>query len=146
MGQIIALDSMIFIYLFEADERFYEKTQSIFDQIESGEISAVTSEMSVIEVLSPEKYIKSDELRGEITRFFQESDGLGVLPVNREIALIAASLRRENKSLRTPDAIQLATAAVSGAGLFITNDRKLQKVKVGSMKIRILGARVVEKM
>lgn len=146
MGQIIALDSMIFIYLFEADERFYEKTQSIFDQIESGEIRSVTSEMSVIEVLSPGKYIDNDELRNEITRFFQESDGLSVLPVNREVALIAASLRRENKFLRTPDAIQLATAAVSGADLFVTNDRKLQKVKVGTMKIRILAAKTVEKM
>lgn len=146
MGQIIALDSMIFIYLFEADERFYEKTQSIFDQVESGEISAVTSEMSVIEVLSPEKYIESDGLRGEITRFFQESDGLSILSVNREIALIAASLRRENKFLRTPDAIQLATAVVAGAALFVTNDKKLQKVKVGSMKVRILGARGGEKM
>ncbi len=139
MGQIIALDSMIFIYLFGADERFYEKVQVLFDQIEGGEVSGVTSEMSVIEVLSPVKYIDSDELRGEITRFFLESTGLKILPVDREVGLVAARLRRENKSLRTPDAIQLATAVVSGAKLFVTNDKKLQKVKVNSMKIQILS-------
>lgn len=139
MGQIIALDSMIFIYLFEADERYYEKIQSLFDQIENGTKSAVTSEITVIETLSPEKYLSNDGLRGEITRFFQESRGLSVLPVNREISLTAANLRRENKFLHTPDAIQLATAIISGADIFVTNDKKLQKMRVGSMRIRILA-------
>jgi predicted nucleic acid-binding protein len=46
------------------------------------------------------------------------------VPVSAVIAEEAARLRA-NYSLRTPDAIQLATAVRSGASSFLTNDSKL---------------------
>lgn len=136
MGQIVALDSMIFIYLLDEDERFWDKVEALFDRIESGEIKAVTSIVSVIEILSPDKYLDDNQTKTEISRFFQETPGLAVFPVDWEISQKAAELRRENRSLRTPDAIQLATAIIGGADIFITNDRKLRSLKLGSLKVR----------
>lgn len=46
---------------------------------------------------------------------------LELLPITREILLDAAALRAIHR-LRTPDAIQLATAMAAGATLAVTND------------------------
>lgn len=53
------------------------------------------------------------------------SANLTTYPLSREIALEAAELRA-TLNLRTPDAIQVATARVSGADTFITNDVRLR--------------------
>jgi len=119
MGEKIALDSMIFIYLFEADSRYIQIVESLFEQVEQGEKQAITSTISVIETLSPWKYEHDSEKRIEITRFFEEMHGLVVYPVSWEISLEAAVLRRAYPSLRTPDAIQLATALIYQASYFI---------------------------
>ncbi len=139
MGQIVALDSMIFIYLFEADERFFTQVSELFDGIESEKNKAVTSIISVAETLSPEKYKDRSDLLTEISGFFRETNGLTVVLVDWEIGQKAAELRRENKGLRTPDAIQIATAMVSGAEIFITNDLKLRKMKTKIGGIKIVG-------
>lgn len=141
MGQIIALDSMIFIYLFEEDKRFFTHVRELFKRIESGEVGAVTSIISLAETLSPSKYVDRIDLMNEIEGFFRESSGLTVLHVDWEIGQKAAQLRRENRdrNLRIPDAIQLATAIVGGASVFVTNDVKLKGLKLGRLKIKILG-------
>jgi predicted nucleic acid-binding protein len=56
--------------------------------------------------------------------------------VSQVIAEEAARLRA-NYSLRTPDAIQLATAVRSGASSFLTNDSKLPSLT--SLNVLILN-------
>jgi predicted nucleic acid-binding protein len=56
--------------------------------------------------------------------------------VSQVIAEEAARLRA-NYSLRTPDAIQLATAIRSGASFFLTNDSKLPSLT--SLNVLILN-------
>ena len=46
-GAKISIDSMIFIYFFEVDERYIKNVDILFDQIESGKIKAVTSVISL---------------------------------------------------------------------------------------------------
>jgi predicted nucleic acid-binding protein len=48
-----------------------------------------------------------------------------LLPLDVEAARVYASLRCD-RSLRAPDAVQLACAAAAGVDLFITNDDRLQ--------------------
>ena len=136
MGKTVALDSMIFIYLFEADQRYITYVEKLFRQIESGKISACTSIISVIETLSAPKFKADKDTLIELTRFFQETPGLTVLPVSWEIAEKAAMLRRQNIYLRTPDALQLATALVQNATTFVTNDLQLKKLKVPGIAIK----------
>jgi len=139
MEKVIALDTMIFIYLLEGDKRFWGEVESLFERINKGEVKALTSVVSVIEVLSPVKLLEKDSVRIEIGRFFRETSGLSVVPVDMEIGELAAKLRRKNRNLRTPDAIQLATAVVGGAKTFYTNDIKLKKIKIASLSIKMLG-------
>lgn len=50
-----------------------------------------------------------------------------IVPVSEDIAEEAAQLRARH-GLRTPDAIQMATAIRSGAASFLTNDARLPKI------------------
>ncbi len=51
-----------------------------------------------------------------------------VLPNEREIFQQAAQLRADNKSLKTPDAIHLATSIKNSCDEFWTNDERLAKI------------------
>jgi len=60
---------------------------------------------------------------------------IDIVPVSEWIAEEAAGLRARH-NMRTPDAIQLATAVRSGASVFLTNDSHLRAL--GSLKILVL--------
>ena len=59
--------------------------------------------------------------------FLTNSANLSIHPLDVTVADEAVRLRAHN-ALRTPDAIQLATAVCSGADHFLTNDRRLAGV------------------
>lgn len=94
--------------------------------------------ISMIETLSAPKYLRMSEIVSEIERFFRETENLKVYGLESEIASEASRLRRNNRTLRTPDSIQLATAIVGGADVFVTNDIKLRMLKLGKLKVRVL--------
>jgi predicted nucleic acid-binding protein len=48
---------------------------------------------------------------------------------------------RSNRSLRPPDAIQLACAAAAGVDLFITNDARLHSIQVEGIQFIVPLAR-----
>ena len=126
----IAVDSMVFIYHFDVIQPYFKKTSQILSEAQQKKSQIITSNVSVLEALSTPKYINHPEIIKEICLFFQEADYLTVIPVNWDITLEAARLRRENKYLRTPDAIQIATAIIHKADLFITHDAKLTKLNL----------------
>jgi predicted nucleic acid-binding protein len=64
------------------------------------------------------------------------ADNLTTIPLTATIAERAAGLRAEH-NLRTPDAIQLATALESGASHFLTNDADL--ARVSNVKLLLLN-------
>jgi predicted nucleic acid-binding protein len=47
-----------------------------------------------------------------------------IAPLDEEVAVAAADLRAHHRSLKLPDALVIATAAVLDAGLLVTTDRK----------------------
>lgn len=53
---------------------------------------------------------------------------LSIIDINQKIAIIGAGLRAKYK-LKLPDALQLAGGITHNASLFITNDKKIKKVK-----------------
>jgi predicted nucleic acid-binding protein len=59
---------------------------------------------------------------------FRNFPHLSVVPVTDDIAERAAFLRAY-QNLKTPDALQVATALLSGSRFFLTNDETLTSVK-----------------
>jgi predicted nucleic acid-binding protein len=64
---------------------------------------------------------------GETVDEFIDAIGATVVPVDRELARLAASIRAQHRSLRLPDALSLATALVADAEL-VTFDQRLRRV------------------
>ena len=59
---------------------------------------------------------------------FEDVTALSIDNISIPVAEIAAELRAQH-NIRTPDALQLATAMDSGCEAFLTNDRSLKRVK-----------------
>ncbi len=123
----IALDTMVFIYHFEAHPLFSPVTTKIFEQIETGKTKAVTSYITLLEILV--KPFKEGNRRAvsDYTELLCTFPNLEFVPIGKEIAKVAASIRARY-SIKTPDAIQIATAIVSDTALYITNDDTLKKI------------------
>lgn len=134
-GSLIALDSMIFIYLFESDKRYEKVITPLFEKIEIGKLKAVTSTISLIEALSAPKLASEPEKIIAFKRFFYETPNLTIFDVDKEIAIEASKIRRERLFLRTPDSIQIATAIVGKAEYFLTNDGRISKLANLPVKI-----------
>jgi len=136
---LVALDAMVFIYHFDRVDPYFAHTTKLFTKAQQGIYDIVTSLVSLIEVLSPSAYHHAPNIIKEINVYFNEAKYLRVVDVTWDIAQEAARLRREHKYLRTPDAIQLATALVHHADRFITNDTKLKTLSLPGITIQTLS-------
>lgn len=130
---------MTFIYHFDRIEPYFAHTTKLFTNAQRGEFDIITSIISVIETLSPAVYRHSPGLIKEINIYFKEAHYLHVVDITWDIAQEAAKLRREYTHLRTPDAVQLATAIISQSDAFITNDVKLKKLSLPGLTIQTLS-------
>jgi predicted nucleic acid-binding protein len=93
--------------------------------------------ITVTEVLT-QPFIKSrHELVQKYKYFLEESSDFMVYPIDFLIAEKAASLRAKYM-LRTPDALQIATAIENNATLLITNDDGFKRVKEDELEILVL--------
>lgn len=52
-----------------------------------------------------------------------------IIEISKAIAEKAAQIRAEYTSFRTMDALQLASACLSGCDLFLTNDKQLKQFR-----------------
>lgn len=135
----VAIDSMVFIYIFEKDPKFFQDSFSLLSTVEKGSVEGITSIISIIESLSSPKLDQAAEAKAEIAQFFDETAHLRVFPVDRREGEVAAMLRRQYFSLYTPDAVQLATALVHQADVFVTNDAQLLRLKHPPLPIQSLN-------
>jgi predicted nucleic acid-binding protein len=123
----IALDTSIFIYQLEANARYLPLTESVFSWVERTGHEAVTSTITMTELLVP-SYRDNDEHR--VDAFYgllSTYPNLQWIAPNLETADLAAKLRAVYR-LRTPDALQAATAIRAQATGLITNDPTFARI------------------
>lgn len=133
----VYLDTMCFIYQFSGQSEYVELTSEIFSSIEGNRLEATTSIITMLEILVRPEAENNQQLVKQYETTLDQFPHLAIRPVDWPIARIASRLRGENLSLRTPDAIHLATAMYNRCDLFITNDSKLKQVK--GIKVLFLG-------
>lgn len=129
----VGLDSNIFSYQFHQDPKFGPLTKSIFDDLSADKLQAITSIITLIEILSVKTSLAKIK---QLKELFLRTPNLTILDVGQDIAQEAAKIRRKY-GFRTPDAIQLATAKLSRAKAYITNDQRLKSFK--ALKIILLS-------
>jgi predicted nucleic acid-binding protein len=124
-------DTYIFIYFFEDRGQQGRAARSLRERMLQRGDQLITSAMTVGEIL-----VKPNE-RQDIKLCKQYEEAITttalVLPFDLNAARRFSKLRLD-RSLRAPDAIQLACAASSGTDLFITNDSRLSGLKVDGVQ------------
>ncbi|MCH7731983.1 MAG: type II toxin-antitoxin system VapC family toxin [Candidatus Marinimicrobia bacterium] len=127
-GQKVALDTMIFIYHLEDYPRYSDITENLFYEIESGRYSAVTSYITLLELLVKPKRERRFRVVSDYKDLLLTFPNLEFISLDLQVADMASSIRAKY-SLNTPDSIQIATAITGKASVFITNDEDMRKVK-----------------
>ena len=123
-----ALDTAVFIYYIEESARFLPVIAPIFEQVAAGRREVATSSLTLLEVLVVPYRAGNLALAERYETSLARSRGLHLVDVGRAELRTAAQLRARHPSLRTPDALQLATALSAGCRSFVTNDRDLPPV------------------
>ena len=124
-ARLIALDTSAFIYLIEKHPIFFPAVEPVFQAIDAGSVQAVTSVLTLLEVLVKPIETKATALADDFRAAVSASASLRVIDLDRPIAERAAAIRADH-GFRTPDAIHLATASLAGANVFVTNDDGLR--------------------
>jgi predicted nucleic acid-binding protein len=123
----VFIDTNVLIYVGETVTPWFDLVRPLFEAHERGELYLVASEIIVPEVLVLPLRAGDAELR----RFYEMTlfgpDGMELLPVTLPVLLRAAELRA-SASLKTPDAIHLATVERHAADAFVTNDADMADV------------------
>jgi len=123
----IALDTSIFIYQLEANPRYAGLSDPIFAWIEAPGHSAVTSTITMTELLvQPYRDSREDKVNEFYARL-STFPNLDWIATDLEIADLAAQYRAQ-KRLRTPDAVQAATAVRSHVTGFVSNDPVFKRI------------------
>jgi len=124
----VALDTNVFIYQLEDNPQYSILTDHIFGWLAKENSSAVTSTITMTELLV-QPYRKSDQsLADRYYGLLSTFPNLTWIAPGLEIADIAARLRELHR-FRTPDALQAATAVFAGATAMITNDAVFERVE-----------------
>ena len=124
----IGIDSNILIYFIEANPAYHTMTLKIFESIEEGRNTGVCASLSLLEILVQPYRNSNEELVNQFYALLTTFPNLVWVDLNLEIADLGARLRSKY-SLKTPDAILMATAIQSNATGFIGNDSQLKKVQ-----------------
>ena len=116
-------DSNLFIYFFEGNDELSRATKRLRGAMLDRGDQLLTSTVTLGEIL-----VKPLE-RGDSLLCKQYEEALVqttvLLPFDSKAARRFAYVRRD-RSVKAPDAIQLACASEAGVDLFVTNDHRLQ--------------------
>jgi len=121
LGRLVYLDTNIIIYAVEGYETYAARIKSVLRGMTNGEISAVTSDLTVAEVLVKPKRDANRKLEEAYRHFLLPTESFRNSAVSREILEAAADIRA-NSALKLPDAIHFASAINSRCDSFLTND------------------------
>ncbi len=123
----LGLDTAPIIYFVEAHPQYDTVVTEIFQRIDRKSVVGVTSVITLTEVLTQPLRHQAADLHQQYRDLLMNSENFALVPIGPVIAEQAAALRARY-NLRTPDALQIATAVSAGCQAFVTNDRQLQRV------------------
>lgn len=123
----LGFDTPPFIYFVERHPNHLALMREVFRAIDAGTVSGHSSVITLTEVLTLPLRLNNDLLANEYRDLLLNGRNLSLQPIDASIAERAADLRARY-GLRTPDALQLATAIDAGCEAFLTNDTGLRRV------------------
>jgi predicted nucleic acid-binding protein len=125
--QRLGLDTAPIIYFVEAHPRYDAVMTEVFRRVRRRRLLAVTSLISLAEVLVLPILRNDARLQGAYERLLTTTNGFRTRVIRRADARRAAALRARH-GLKLPDSLQISVAIEAGCDAFLTNDRALQRV------------------
>ncbi len=126
-GFRVCIDTAPFIYFIEKHPKYLNIIRPVFAEIDAGGIEAITSTITLLEVLVQPIKRNNKNLAERYREILLYSDGLTTFEILHEVSEMSSKLRAKY-SIKTPDAIQIAVGLLYGSAKFITNDPALNKV------------------
>jgi predicted nucleic acid-binding protein len=126
-SKVVYLDTAPLIYFIEGHSTYQPILASLFDFNDKGDFSFVTSTVTLLEVLVKPLREGQTGIAKQYRNILTTAPNIEIVDVTSTVAEQAAHLRAKY-SLRTPDAIQLATSIEVKADYFLTNDNRLKIV------------------
>lgn len=125
--QRIFLDTGPIIYYVESNPVYVTKVKPIFDRIDAGTLTAITSPITLSECLVHPYRLQQLDNIAKFSELIINGSNVNFVLIDDAIADKAAELRAQH-NLTLPDALQAATAISAGCGAFLTNDPVLKRV------------------
>ena len=126
-NKTVFLDTTPLIYYMEENQQYISFLDKLFLSNSKGKFKFKTSVITLLEVLVQPLRYKESDLVEQYKKLLCNSATLDILDINVEISEKSALLRAKY-GLRTPDAIQLASAIYTSSDYFLTNDHRLKTV------------------
>ena len=123
----VFLDTAPFIYFIEKDSnnpQYFDNMKQFFEEGYRENKEFLTSVITMAEYfVFPYRNQKMSYIDNRLV----DTLDMEIAEVDQEIAKKAAQIRAQYKSFKAMDALQLATACVTGCDLFLTNDKQLKQ-------------------
>jgi predicted nucleic acid-binding protein len=132
-------DTNLFIYLFEGRGPFHARVVELRRTMLARGDQLATSTLTLGEILVK----PMEQGNAELSRKYEEAILATSLMISFDVKAgrIFARLRSD-RSIRAPDAVQLACAAAAGVDLFVTNDERLHAKHVEGIQFIVSLERV----
>ena len=124
-GKKIFLDTTPLIHYIEENNVYVQKLNELFS-IQS-HCQFITSVITLSEVLVMPLKEGNTRLAEQYENILTQAENIVIYEINTEIAKESARLRAKY-TIKTPDAIQLATAQYCSVDFFLTNDLRLKSI------------------
>lgn len=131
----IALDSSIYIHALNNSEEL-PLAAKLLEALPKSKAVAYTSSLTILEVMVYPYRAHQEELIPEHLNFITGNGRITLIDLGRQLAMRVAEIRARY-NLKTPDAIQLATAIETDCQVFLTTDKDFQKVTGERLEIII---------
>ncbi|PKP58748.1 MAG: hypothetical protein CVT88_06795 [Candidatus Altiarchaeales archaeon HGW-Altiarchaeales-1] len=125
----IFFDTAPIIYYIEANPIFGHLAKEVMDKVQSGELIAFSSVITLTEVLPKPINMGKKDLADRFVKFLKNGKNFNLMEISVNIGEKAGRLRGKYPALRSMDAIQISAALNAKADIFLTNDNKLKQIK-----------------
>lgn len=124
----VFVDTAPIIYYLENSALYMDSVKKFFEKCMKENIQVVTSAITIEEYLVFPYSSGKMEFADNFKRFIEYMN-IMVVDIDSNIAEQGAKIRGKYKNFKAMDALQIATAIVSGCDMFFTNDKQLRQEK-----------------
>lgn len=126
-GDLIYLDTNTWIYALEGYSAFRSELTLLFEQMQAGTLTGITSELTLAELLVKPCRDRDLAQQSRYKKAIANRKNFFIMPVLRDLLIDAADVRAKTQ-LKLPDAIHVATALRTNCTTLLTNDRQIKKL------------------